>query len=146
MNAKIGAFVMGAFTLLYCLLLGNTALRLISAEHWIGKSMGVLLLVFPVIAMVFTVREFIFGIQLERLSKRIESAGQWPVFDLQLRPSGRPTKESAKANFEIQKAKVEADEGNYLSWFALGLAYDASADRRRAREAMRRAIKLASRE
>jgi cytochrome c biogenesis protein CcdA len=146
MNAKIGAFVMGGFTLLYCLLLTNTAIKLISADHWIGKAMGVLLLVFPLVAVAFTVREFLFGVQLERLSKRIDNSGQWPLFDLELRPSGRPTKESANANFVIQKQKVENNEHSYLNWFALGLAYDAAGDRRRARESMRQAIKLSSRE
>ena len=137
---------MGGFTLLYCALLTNTALNLLAAASLIAKLMGALLLVFPAVAIFFSVREFVFGIQIEKLGQSIEKAGNWPVFDLELRPSGRPTKQSAMQNFSAQQKLVEADEGNYLNWFALGLAYDAAGDRRRAREAMRRALKLANRE
>jgi hypothetical protein len=146
MASKIWAYVMGALTLMYCLLLGNTAFNLIAVDLPVAKAMGILLLIFPVIAITFSVREFVFGSQLDKLQKQIESAGQWPIFDLELRPSGRPTKESAAANFVVQQKRVEADECNYLNWFALGLAYDAAGDRRRAREAMRQALKLANRE
>ena len=145
MSAKIWAYVMGAFTVLYCVLLGNTALHLIAVDMLVAKMMGILLLVFPVIGLVFSVREFVFGSQLDKLQKRISAEGNWPVFDLELRPSGRATKQSAMQNFAVQQQRVEADETNYLAWFSLGLAYDAAGDRRRAREAMRKALKLANR-
>jgi Flp pilus assembly protein TadD len=37
---------------------------------------------------------------------------------------------------------VEQDPASWRAWFRLGLAYDASGDRRRARGAIRRAIAL----
>jgi hypothetical protein len=90
----------------------------------------------------FSVVEFRFGFQIEKLSKQIEAEGNWPQLDFELRPSGRPTKDSAAKVFEQVSKKVATDESNYLNWFALGLAYDASGDRRRARGAMRKALKL----
>jgi len=142
MKGKLSAALMGLLTLVYVALLSNTGFKLLAMASAIAKAMGALILVFPVVATWLTVMEFRFGMQLEKLSKQIEAAGNWPVLDLELRPSGRPTKESAAKVFEQVSKKVAADEGNYLSWFALGLAYDAAGDRRRARAAMRSALKL----
>ena len=135
---------MGLLTLMYCGLLTNSAFALLGTGIAAGVAMGILLLVFPVLGVFVTVREFIFGYQSEKLAKRIDAAGQWPQLDLVLRPSGRATRESANAEFAKQKALTEAEPNNYLRWFALSLAYDAAADRRRARAAMRTALKLAA--
>ena len=143
MTSKLFAYVMGLLTLLYCYLLGSQAIKMIETGKPVGIAMGSLLLFFPMVAIVLTIREFRFGVDVEKLGRRIEAAGQWPVFDLEIRPSGRPTKASAAAEFERQKKIVEANPDDYLSWFALGLAYDAAGDRRRARESMRKALKLA---
>jgi cytochrome c-type biogenesis protein CcmH/NrfG len=79
---------------------------------------------------------------IEKLSKQIETDGTWPELKFEFRPSGRATKESAAIVFAEYAKKVAADADNYLNWFALGLAYDAAGDRRRARASMRRALKL----
>ena len=142
MSSKLSAIVMGALTLIYVFLLSNTGFTMLGYDSAIAKAMGALILVFPVLAIWLTIAEFRFGIQIERLSKQIEAAGSWPQLDFEFRPSGRPTKESAVKVFGEYAKKVEADEGNYLNWFALGLAYDAAGDRRRARAAMRRALKI----
>ena len=135
---------MGLLTLIYCGLLGNSAFAMIGTGLPVGIAMGIMLLLFPALGVFATVREFVFGFQVEKLAKSIEAMGQWPSFDLQFRPSGRATRESATAEFAKQKKLTEAEPHNYLRWFALSLAYDAAADRRRAREAMRKALKLAS--
>jgi len=142
MSSKLSAIVMGALTLIYVFLLSNTGITMLGYDSGIAKAMGALILVFPVLAIWLTIAEFRFGIQIERLSKQIEAAGSWPQLDFEFRPSGRPTKESAVRVFGEYAKKVEADEDNYLNWFALGLAYDAAGDRRRARAAMRRALKI----
>ena len=142
MNAKLSATVMGVLTLVYVSLLANTGFTLLTMDSAVAKLMGSLILVFPVLAIWLTVMEFRFGIQIEKLSKQIESEGNWPALDFEFRPSGRPTKDSAIRVFGDYAKKVAHDEGNYLNWFALGLAYDAAGDRRRARAAMRRSLKL----
>ncbi len=142
MNAKLSATVMGVLTLVYVSLLANTGFTLLTMDSAVAKLMGSLILVFPVLAIWLTVMEFRFGIQIEKLSKQIESEGNWPALDFEFRPSGRPTKDSAIRVFGDYAKKVAQDEGNYLNWFALGLAYDAAGDRRRARAAMRRSLKL----
>ena len=135
---------MGVLTLVYVGLLANTGITLLKINDPIAIGMGVLILVFPVFALWLTIAEYRFGWQLEKLSKQIEDSGNYPVFEFEFRPSGRPTKESANMVFVEYAKKVAADEGNYLLWFALGLAYDAAGDRRRARASMRRALKLSA--
>ncbi|MEY4320552.1 MAG: hypothetical protein RLZZ471_493 [Actinomycetota bacterium] len=142
MNGKFSAVVMGLLTLVYVFLLSNTGFTLLGMSSGVAKAMGALILVFPVFAIWLTIMEFRFGWRLEKLSKEIEAAGTWPELNFEFRPSGRATKESAATVFAEYAKKVAADEGNYLNWFALGLAYDAAGDRRRARAAMRRALKL----
>ena len=145
MTSKFFAYVMGLLTLMYCFLLGSQAFAMIGTGIWVGIVMGVMLLVIPIVGLALTIREFVFGVAVEKLGKQIESAGQWPVFQLEIRPSGRPTKETANAEFEKQKQLTETNPDDYLSWFSLGLAYDAAGDRVRARSAMRKALALAKR-
>jgi hypothetical protein len=142
MNGKLSAALMGALTLIYVLLLSNTGFTLLAIDNLTAKAMGALILVFPVFAIWLTVMEFRFALRLEKLSKQIETDGTWPELKFEFRPSGRATKESAAIVFAEYAKKVAADADNYLNWFALGLAYDAAGDRRRARASMRRALKL----
>ena len=144
MKGKLSAAVMGVLTLVYVALLANTGFKLLGMESAIAKAMGTLILVFPILAIWLTFMEFRFAVRLEKLTDRIVAAGDFPVLDFEYRPSGRATKASAAIVFEEYAKKVAADEGNYLNWFAIGLAYEAAGDRRRARSAMRRALKLSA--
>lgn len=141
-NPKIGAVITGLLTLLYVGLLANTGITLLVLADPVAKAMGALILVFPLFALWLTVLEFRFGLQLERLTKLVETQGKLPDPEFEYRPSGRPTRESAMKVFAEYAKQVEANESDYLAWYALGVAYDACGDRRRARAAMRRAIKL----
>lgn len=141
-GAKFGAIVMSALTIMYIVLLGEKGLILIGQANPIAKGMGVLIVLFPVVAFWAIIRELIFGLKIEKLAKSIEEAGKWPQFNFELRPSGRPTRDSANLEFQRIKALVEANEDDWLAWFTLGLAYDAAGDRRRARLAMRKALAL----
>ncbi|MFP3380386.1 tetratricopeptide repeat protein, partial [Bacillus sp. SIMBA_069] len=53
-----------------------------------------------------------------------------------------PLRDAADEQFPQYRAEVEAAPESWRAWFRLGLAYDASGDRRRAREALRQAIRL----
>jgi predicted Zn-dependent protease len=76
------------------------------------------------------------------MGRELENANEWPVFQLELRPSGRPTKESADENFKTIAKQAEANPNDWKSAFALALAYDACGDRPRARKAMAEAMAL----
>ena len=141
-NAKIGAFLMAALTLIYTALLANTGIMLLLLDEPVAKIMGFFILVFPVLAIWLVIREFSFGIKVERYANKIETEGKWPHFAFELRPSGRPTRESADRVFESYAKAAKANPESSLAWFSLGLAYDAAGDRPRARKAMRKALAL----
>jgi Flp pilus assembly protein TadD len=48
----------------------------------------------------------------------------------------------ADAVFPAYRADAEEHPDDWRAWYRLGLAYDAAGDRRRAREAVRTAIRL----
>lgn len=141
-SGKFGAYLMGALTLIYIALLANTGIQLLALDELAAKAMGSLILVFPIFALWLTIREFIFGNQVERLASKIENAGKWPKFEFDYRPSGRPTRESADREFSKFAKLAEQNENDAIAWFSLGLAYDAAGDRTRARRAMRKALAL----
>lgn len=141
-GAKLGAVVMTGLTVMYVFLLGEKGWVLLQQPNVIAKLMGGLILMFPAVAIWAIIRELIFGLKIEKLAGKVEESGQWPQFNFELRPSGRPTRESANAEFERIRSLVEANEKDWLAWFTLGLAYDAAGDRRRARLAMRKALAL----
>ena len=95
-----------------------------------------------IIAAWALMRELLFGIRTERLVKDLAAEHALPEDDLPRRPSGRPDREAADTEFDRYRAEVDAAPESWRAWFRLGLAYDASGDRRRARAALRRAIAL----
>ena len=141
-NAKLGAALMALLTLIYTALLANTGITLLLVDELVAKVMGALILVFPVFSLWVTIREFVFGVQVEKLAAKIEREGKWPHFAFEYRPSGRPTRESADRVFAVYAKAAQENPENPIAWFSLGLAYDAAADRGRARSAMRKALAL----
>jgi tetratricopeptide (TPR) repeat protein len=141
-GAKLGAIVTGSLVIMYVALLSNTAIALVSSDDTIARLIGALLFVFPIFAIWSIFKEFAFGIRIEKLGKQLESENAWPEFRFDVRPSGRPIKESADKEFDRFREKTQANPNDWRNWFALGLVYDAAADRARARACMRKAIKL----
>ena len=142
MRGRLGAIVMTALLVLYLVLVTQLAVRLISVDEVVAKVLGIALLVLPVIGLWALIVELLFGLRSQRLTTMLDEAGELPVDELPTRASGRPVREAADAEFPRYKAEVEADPGSWRAWFRLGLAYDASGDRRRARQAIRRSIAL----
>jgi hypothetical protein len=103
-------------------------------------AMGWALLVLPLIGAWALVRELLFGIRSGGLIKRLEAEGGLPIDDLPHRPSGRTVREAADEEFPRYAAEVENEPESWRAWMRLGLAYDASGDRKRARAAVRTAI------
>ncbi|MBK4347595.1 hypothetical protein [Lacisediminihabitans changchengi] len=142
MRGRVGAIVMTALLVLYLVLVTQLAIRLISVDEPVAKALGIALLVLPVIGLWALIAELLFGLRSQRLTRRLADAGELPADTLPSRASGRPVRSAADAEFPRYKAEVEADPGSWQAWFRLGLAYDASGDRRRARQAIRRSIAL----
>lgn len=134
---------MAALALGYVLLFGYRALVLISGDEPVGMAIGILMLLFPVVAIWSLWLELKFGIAAEKLDRQL-SEENFPNLELELRPSGRATKESAAVAFEKAKAATELNQTDWRYWFRLGQAYEAAGDRKRARAAIRQAIRLFS--
>ncbi len=141
-SAKFGALVMSALVLMYLVLVADRSFALVGSGQPIGIAIGSLMLFLPAVAFWGILMELRFGLRIEKLGDQLKKENAWPLFPFELRPSGRPTKESAQEVFAEFQRRVESDENNWKAWFALGLAYDAAGDRSRARKAMRAAIRL----
>lgn len=142
MTGRIGAIVMAVLLVVYVALVGQrTYLLLVSGEP-IGIAMGIALIVIPVIALWAVGRELWFGVRAEQLGRRMEREGGLPEDLVALRPSGGVVRADGDAAFPRYREDAEATPDDWRVWFRLGLVYDAAGDRRRAREAVRRAIRL----
>jgi hypothetical protein len=142
MTGRSAAILMAALLLLYLVVVAQLALRLIVIDDAVSRALGIALLVLPLIGLWALAAELLFGIRSQRLTMMLAAAGELPVDDLPSRASGRPIRSAADAEFPKYKAEVEADPGSWGAWFKLGLAYDASGDRRRARRSIRHSISL----
>lgn len=141
MRNRLAALIMALLLLLYIVIAGQRAVLLFQAGTALGIIAGSALIVFPLVAIWALWREISFGFRTERLVKQLAAEGGLPV-EGAVTASGRPVREAADAEFPKYKAEVEAEPESWRAWFRLGLAYDASGDRRRARWALREAIKL----
>jgi hypothetical protein len=141
-RSRVAAIVMAVLLAVYLVFVVNYAFVLIGTGVGVAVAMGVALLVLPLIGAWLLWREIAFVLRGERLVRLLGAAGGLPVDDLPRRPSGRVEPEAADAQFPAYKAAVEADPDSWSAWLLLGLAYDASGDRPRARWATREAIRL----
>jgi len=133
---------MAVLLVIYLGFVVNYAFVLIGTGVGVAIAMGIALLVLPLIAAWLLYREITFVLRGERLVKLMGQAGELPVDDLPRLPSGRADAKAADAQFPAYKAAVEQNPDSWRAWVLLGLAYDASGDRSRARWATREAIKL----
>jgi Tetratricopeptide repeat. len=142
MKARFGALLMALLLLVYLVLVGQRAVLLLLTGTPIAIAMGLALIVLPVIAAWAVGRELLFGVRTEQLGRILADEGALPDDELPTRASGRPLRDAADAAFPRYQAEVEQQPESWRAWFRLGLAYDASGDRRRARAALREAIRL----
>ena len=142
MKGRLAAGLMALLLVFYLVLVGWRAVLFLQSGEIIGIVIGVALLVLPLVGVWALVAELRFGRNSERLVRRLEAEGGLPVEDLPIRPSGRPMRDEADAEFPIYRAAVDAAPDDWRAWFRLGLAYNSSGDRRRARSAIRTAISL----
>lgn len=146
MSARIGVVIMALALALYIALVAQRAWLLLLSGDPVGIAMGIALIVLPVIAVWALGRELWFGFRAAALGRDLEVAGDLPSEVIDVRPSGRPLREEADALFPAYKTDVEENPESWRSWYRLGLAYDGAGDRKRARAAIRTAIKLESAE
>jgi tetratricopeptide (TPR) repeat protein len=143
MITKIWVGLMLALTLFYVLTLLGRGIILLQESSLIAIAMGLAILVLPLVALWALFAELQFGLKAQRLSRRF-IALDIPGLDLDLRASGRATKDSANKELERIQDAVNRDPENWSLWFQLGEAHDAAGERKNARAAIRKAILLAN--
>lgn len=142
MKGRLAAVLMSALLVLYLVLVTQLAVRLFSVDQVVSKVLGIALIVLPIVGAWALVSELLFGLRSQKLVRALQLAGRLPRDTLPRYSSGRPERAAADAEFPLYRAEVEAEPGSWQAWFRLGLAYDASGDRTRARRSIRRAIRL----
>ncbi|WP_150951779.1 hypothetical protein [Microbacterium testaceum] len=142
MRVRVAVAVMTVLLLMYVVLAGQRAIVLLSSGETVGVVMGIALLVLPALAIWAIGRELWFGVRAQQLGERLDAEGGLPDEDLPVRPSGRIERADGDALFPKYRADVEEHPGDWRARYRLGLAYDAAGDRRRARDAIRTAIRL----
>ena len=141
-RAILGTVVMTVLLAIYLALTLQLAIALLGSSSGVAIAMGVALVILPLVGVWALVRELMFGFSSSRLIRSLEAEGGLPVDNLPHRPSGRPVRAEADAEFPEYAREVELAPQSWRAWLRLGLAYDASGDRRRARSAVRTAIRL----
>lgn len=141
-KAKLGALIISALLVLYFFFMLQRAWIMLSDPNLIAKGLGLALLVLPIVGAWALIRELLFGTAMERLARILSTEGGLPPDTLPRTPGGRIIRAAAEEEFEKYRAETEAAPDDWRSWFRLSCAYDAAGDRRRARSAMRHAIKL----
>lgn len=149
MGTRIGVVVMAAVFALYIWLLGGRAVALVAAGIDQGEPvaliMGIAMIVFPLLGLWALGRELWFGWRADRLARTLEQEGGIPEEQVELRPSGRVVRQDADALFPSYREAVEQAPDDWRAWFRLSVVYDAAGDRKRARDAVRTAIRLEGR-
>jgi hypothetical protein len=140
-KTRAAVVVMAALLALYLVFAIRYGLLLIGTGEAAGIAIGVALLVFPAVAGGALAAELVFTVRADRLGRELEAEGGLPDDELPVLASGRIDRAAADAVFPRYRDAVEARPDDWRTWYRLGLAYDASGDRRRARWAMREALR-----
>lgn len=133
---------MSLVLILYFVAAGARAVALITTGTLLTVTMGVAMLVLPLIGAWALGRELFFGWAATRLVDRLDAMGRVPEEDIEVHASGRPVKEAAQAVFNKYQLDVESHPDSWEAWARLGIMSDAIGDRKEARAALTRAIRL----
>lgn len=141
-RARWSALGMAVLLALYIVLIALYAVTLVTDPLPIVRGIGWALIVLPLLGAWALAVELLFGIRAERLARLLEAEGGIPQDTLP--PTGESGVEgdSRDEMFARYADDVREHPDSWQQWFRLGLAYDASRDRRRARWAVRTAIRL----
>jgi cytochrome c-type biogenesis protein CcmH/NrfG len=135
--------LMCAALLVYIVLLGRTAVLMISSGRAVAIALGGALLLLPLIGLWAMIATLSAGLAHQKLARLAADDGmELDVSALPRRPSGRIEHDAADALFAHVRAELETDPQNWRRWYRLARAYDYAGDRSRAREAMKKAVEL----
>jgi cytochrome c-type biogenesis protein CcmH/NrfG len=135
--------LMCAALLVYIVLLGRTAVLMISSGRAVAIALGGALLILPLIGLWAMIATLSAGLAHQKLARLAADDGmELDVSALPRRPSGRIERDAADALFAQVRAELEDDPHDWRRWYRLARAYDYAGDRSRARDAMKKAVEL----
>lgn len=129
--------------LLYVVLLGRIAVVLIGSGRAAATGLGAALLILPAIGLWAMIAILRTGFAHQKLARLVAEDGmELDVSGMPRRPSGRIQRQAADALFDSVRAELRSDPDDWRRWYRLARAYDYAGDRRRARDAMKKAVEL----
>lgn len=137
-----GALAVTALLALYVWQIAGRGVSMIGTGEPVLIAIGLGVLVIPLLVIGLIAREYWLAATVQRMADTLFAEGDLPVDDLPRSPGGRIDRAAADEAFEPRRAAVEAAPEDWRAWYHLAFAYDAAGDRRRAREALRRAAGL----
>lgn len=142
MSARLVAWLMAAAMTAYLVFATWRAVLLIADGEVVPVLLGLAVLALPLLGLWVLWRELAFGFSTQRLGRELAAEGGLPVDDLPRTAGGRVEKDAADARFGTYAEQVEADPDDWRAWYRMAIGYDDARDRKRARAAMRTAIRL----
>jgi tetratricopeptide (TPR) repeat protein len=142
MSTRLVAFLLAGAVAVYLLFTVARSWVLMTSGDPVPVLLGLAVIVIPLIGAWVLYRELAFGIRTQQLGRELGEEGGLPVDDLPRTPSGRVERDAADARFAEYEQAVQLDPGDWRAWYRLAIGYDDARDRKRARAAMREAIRL----
>lgn len=142
MGTKIALGLLLAVTAVYAILVAWFSVGLFRSGSPIGIGLAVGVLLVLALSLTLIGRELLFGRRVEQFGRRLAAEGKLLADDLPRSPGGRIDRSAADAAFADLAADAERNPADPGAWFRLATAYDASGDRKRARAAMRTALRV----
>ena len=142
MTPRRWAWLLAVAVAAYLVLAGVRGWALLTSGEVTGVLLGVAVLALPVVGAWVVWREIAFGYAMQRMGAQLAAEGDLPLDDFARTPSGRIVPEEAQRFLAEERARVDEHPEDWRAWYRFGLAQDAARDRRRARAAMREALRL----
>jgi cytochrome c-type biogenesis protein CcmH/NrfG len=109
----------------------------------LGTVLTLLVLASPVVGVVLLVRQMRFGVSAQRAAREMAEEGSLQYRELlERQPNGRVSSEVATRELARRRSDVETSPEDWRAWFRLAAAWGDAGDGRRARAAMREAVRL----
>jgi cytochrome c-type biogenesis protein CcmH/NrfG len=141
-NPRLVSWVLAAAVAVYLVFVAMRSWALVQSGEPVAIVLGLSVLVIPVIGAWLLWRELMFGRQMQELGRRLGEEGGLPVDDLPRTPGARIERDAADERFAHYERQVQQSPEDWRCWYRLAIGYDDARDRKRARGAMRTAIRL----
>ncbi len=142
MKTRIAVGLLSIAIVGYLAIAVDRSIRFFESGSVAGQLIAVAILMVSAVGIYLLYRELVFGLQVQKLLARAAAEGISLGANLPLAPSGKPDRNAADAEFARLQSEMPLGPQTWQDWLRISVAYDDARDSRRARAAMRTAIKL----